>query len=193
MDFYNLQKPVCSWEVFFPTTCFVKGWMREAGARPLALLQLCWVLSKPRSPREHTGPRPAFPMALLHSPVFVLPVWVADTESWQLHCLEGKKALIPQWNAAAVLAALGTVTVGERCPHPLCQLRAPEIFPLADCGNASKLSSAWIISEMLGTFRMPALVLVIAMLSLALETNIIVGCLFVFIRKAPGYVSSAKA
>lgn len=75
-------------------------------------------------------------------------------------------------------------------PGPLCQLRAPEIFPLADCGNASKLLSAWIISEMLGNFLMPALLSVIVMLSLASEINIIVGYLFVFISKVSGSISS---
>lgn len=193
MAFYNLEKPACSWEGFFPTTCFMEGCMWEAWAQPLALLQLRWVLSKPHSPREYTGPRPAFLRAVLQGPVLVLPVWVTDTESWWFRCLKGKKALIPQRNTATVLAALGTATVGEWCPRPLCQLRAPEIFPVADCGNASKLSTAWIISEMLSKFLRLALVLVIEMLSLALEINSIVGCLFAFISKVSGYVSSAKA
>lgn len=166
---------------FSPTVCFMKSYMWDAWSHPLSLLHLYWVLSKPHSPKEHMCPSLAFLRAVLQGLVFVLSVWVAGTESWRLHCLKGKKALIPQWNTAAVLAALGTITVGEQCPHLLCQLRAPEIFPLTDCGNESKLSSAWIISEMLSDFLMLALVLLTAK-SLALEINIIVGWLCLSVK-----------
>lgn len=191
--FYNLQEKNCIdgllqlgetcvfMGVLFPTVHVVKGGVWDAWVQTLTVLQLCRVLREPCFPGEHVRPRPAFLRAVLQGLVFVLSVWMTDPESWQLCCLKGQNTLIPQQNTAAVLAAFSAATTGEGCPCPLCQLWAPEIFPLADCDNASKLLSAWIISEMVGKFLTLALILVIATLSLALEINTFVSWLFVFI------------
>lgn len=89
---------------FFPSVCFTKCCVWDAWAQPFSLQQLCWVLSKPRSP----GSEASLSEAVLQGLVLAPPVWVAEPESWQLHCLKGKKAFIPQQNAAAVLAPWGS-------------------------------------------------------------------------------------
>ena len=186
MAFYNSENSACSWTGFFPTVCFVKGCMWDACAASLGGQQT-WL------PRGDHGSKASLSEGCSAKPGICSPYLGGRPWEQKIALPEGKKALIPQQNATAVLVALGVATVGEQYLRPVCQLWAPEIFPLADCGNASELSSAWIISEMLGNFLMPALVLVAAMLSVALEINIIVGCLFVFISKVSEYVSSAKA
>lgn len=142
---------------------------------------------------DHTGPRPAFPRAVLQGAVFTLFVLVTDAESRQLHFLKGKEALIPQWNVA-VLAALSAAILGDQWLCPLCQFQDPELYLLAICGNATNFFlSALIMSEMIIIFLMLTHILVIGMLSPALKISNIRGFLFVFISEASRNVSSATA